>query len=262
MYTLITGVSRGLGHGTARALAAKGWPLVVTARSLAAAQGLAETLGGQTLGFALDVTEASQHQALATELQRRGVALSCVLHNAAVYERSSDPAAAARTLATNVLGPVHLTHTLLPLLTPTARIVLVSSGLGSLHSGYSPAMRARLEETSTRHEVEVLVSEYLAATSSATSATASADAAERAGFSRDPYGVSKALVNALARAWSLEFPLRTVVAVSPGWVRTDMGGAKAPRDLGQGADSILWPVLQAGPDVTGGFFRDGERLAW
>jgi hypothetical protein len=41
-----------------------------------------------------------------------------------------------------------------------------------------------------------------------------------------------------------------------------MGGAKAPRDLQQGADSILWPVLHAAPEVTGGFFRDGERLAW
>jgi NAD(P)-dependent dehydrogenase (short-subunit alcohol dehydrogenase family) len=116
-------------------------------------------------------------------------------------------------------------------------------------------MRARLEETSTRHEVEVLVSEYLAATSSATSATASADAAERAGFSRDPYGVSKALVNALARAWSLEFPLRTVVAVSPGWVRTDMGGSSAPGTVAQGVARLVAAV--SGEVRSGAYYADG-----
>jgi NAD(P)-dependent dehydrogenase (short-subunit alcohol dehydrogenase family) len=53
-----------------------------------------------------------------------------------------------------------------------------------------------------------------------------------------------------------------VNAVCPGWVRTDMGGAEAPRSLQQGADSILWLVLKATPDLTGGFWRDGERIPW
>jgi NAD(P)-dependent dehydrogenase (short-subunit alcohol dehydrogenase family) len=78
------------------------------------------------------------------------------------------------------------------------------------------------------------------------------------------YSISKTALNAVTVKLAEALRPRGIAvnAVCPGWVRTDMGGAKAPRDLRQGADSILWPVLQAGPDVTGGFFRDGERLAW
>jgi hypothetical protein len=41
-----------------------------------------------------------------------------------------------------------------------------------------------------------------------------------------------------------------------------MGGAAAPRSLQQGADSILWLVLKAAPDLTGGFWRDGQQIDW
>jgi NAD(P)-dependent dehydrogenase (short-subunit alcohol dehydrogenase family) len=78
------------------------------------------------------------------------------------------------------------------------------------------------------------------------------------------YSISKTTLNAITVKLAEALRPRGIAvnAVCPGWVRTDMGGAKAPRNLTQGADSILWPVLQAGPEVTGGFFRDGERLAW
>ena len=78
------------------------------------------------------------------------------------------------------------------------------------------------------------------------------------------YSISKTALNAVTVKLAEALRPRGIAvnAVCPGWVRTDMGGAKAPRDLRQGADSILWPVLQAGPEVTGGFFRDGERIAW
>ena len=78
------------------------------------------------------------------------------------------------------------------------------------------------------------------------------------------YSISKTALNAITVKLAAALRPRGIAvnAVCPGWVRTDMGGAKAPRDLRQGADSILWPILQAGPEVTGGFFRDGERLAW
>lgn len=78
------------------------------------------------------------------------------------------------------------------------------------------------------------------------------------------YSISKTTLNAVTVKLAEALRPRGIAvnAVCPGWVRTDMGGAKAPRNLQQGADSILWPVLKAGPDVTGGFFRDGERIPW
>lgn len=70
-------------------------------------------------------------------------------------------------------------------------------------------------------------------------------------------------MNALVRILAPELAARSirVNAVTPGWVRTDMGGACAERSIDEGAASILWAAASAdGP--TGGFFRDGEPLAW
>ena len=50
-----------------------------------------------------------------------------------------------------------------------------------------------------------------------------------------------------------------VNAVCPGWVRTDLGGPHAPREVGEGAASIVAAVLER---ATGGFFRDGQPIGW
>ena len=235
-FTLITGVSRGLGNGVARSLAAQGHSLILTARSGTVAAALAMELGSAHRAFELDVTNTGQRTALAHILQ--GTQLSCVIHNAAIYERTASADAAARTMETNVLAPIHLHAALLPLLTDDARVVLVSSGMGALH-GYSKPIADRLQNATSTLQLEQLVRDYLAATSSTKDSTRSADAAERAGFARDPYSVSKAFINALARAWAHELPGRSVIAVSPGWVQTDMGGPGAPRPAEEGVARIV-----------------------
>ncbi len=78
------------------------------------------------------------------------------------------------------------------------------------------------------------------------------------------YCISKTTLNAITVQLAEALKPRGIVvnAVCPGWVRTDLGGPEAPRDLQQGADSILWLVLKAEPGLTGGFWRDGERIPW
>lgn len=78
------------------------------------------------------------------------------------------------------------------------------------------------------------------------------------------YCISKTALNAVTVQLAEALKPRGIAvnAVCPGWVRTDLGGPEAPRSLEQGADSILWLVLQAPSDLTGGFFRDGERIDW
>jgi len=47
----------------------------------------------------------------------------------------------------------------------------------------------------------------------------------------------------------------------PGWVKTDMGGPNAPRDVGQAADTAVWLAL--GENIpTGRFFRDRTEIEW
>lgn len=78
------------------------------------------------------------------------------------------------------------------------------------------------------------------------------------------YCLSKTALNALTvqLAEALKPKGIAVNAVCPGWVRTHMGGPSAPRSLQEGADSILWLILKAPAELTGGFWRDGTRIAW
>jgi NAD(P)-dependent dehydrogenase (short-subunit alcohol dehydrogenase family) len=76
------------------------------------------------------------------------------------------------------------------------------------------------------------------------------------------YGASKAALDAMARLFAKEFQSRGILvnAVSPGWARTDMGGAGAPRSVRQGADSVLWGVRLPPGGPTGGVFEDGKAI--
>lgn len=78
-----------------------------------------------------------------------------------------------------------------------------------------------------------------------------------------PYRVSKTALNALTILTAHEAPAGVKVnAVCPGWVRTDMGGQGASRDVPSGARGIVWAATLPDDGPTGGFFRDGRRIAW
>lgn len=53
-----------------------------------------------------------------------------------------------------------------------------------------------------------------------------------------------------------------VNVIDPGWVRTDMGGASAPRSPEQGADTAIWLATEASREETGKFWRDREIVAF
>jgi NAD(P)-dependent dehydrogenase (short-subunit alcohol dehydrogenase family) len=77
------------------------------------------------------------------------------------------------------------------------------------------------------------------------------------------YQVSKAALNAFTRtlAGELRGDGILVNAVCPGWVATDMGGPGG-RPVEEGAASVVWAALLPDDGPTGGFFRDGEPVAW
>lgn len=53
-----------------------------------------------------------------------------------------------------------------------------------------------------------------------------------------------------------------VYSMCPGWVKTDMGGANAPRTPELGADTAIWLATAASIDLSGKFFRDRQEIAY
>lgn len=78
------------------------------------------------------------------------------------------------------------------------------------------------------------------------------------------YRVSKAGLNALTCTLAAELSGSGILVntMSPGWVKTDMGGPGASRTVEQGADTAVWLATLPDNGPSGGFFRDREPLPW
>jgi NAD(P)-dependent dehydrogenase (short-subunit alcohol dehydrogenase family) len=78
------------------------------------------------------------------------------------------------------------------------------------------------------------------------------------------YRVSKAALNALTRTLAAEVADAGILvnSMSPGWVKTDMGGEEAPRTVEEGADTAVWLCLLPSNGPTGQFFRDRKPIPW
>ncbi|MCS6972182.1 MAG: SDR family oxidoreductase [Turneriella sp.] len=77
------------------------------------------------------------------------------------------------------------------------------------------------------------------------------------------YRISKAALNAVTRVFANDLAAEgfSVNSVCPGWVRTRMGGERAPRSPQQGAETIVWLATTANPP-NGKFLRDRQEIPW
>jgi NAD(P)-dependent dehydrogenase (short-subunit alcohol dehydrogenase family) len=131
---LVTGASRGLGEGVARALAKGGAKVMLLARDGEAVQKVAREIGGGAHALACDVSDyPAVERAVADTRQRLG-GLDILVNNAGVIEpiaevASSDPAAWARSIQINLIGAYYVVRAVLDGMLPSGgTIINVSSG--------------------------------------------------------------------------------------------------------------------------------------
>jgi carbonyl reductase 1 len=247
---LITGANRGIGQQVARALAEGGWDVLAGARDRqrgeAAAARLRKDTGGRLKAVEIDVTSDASVAAAVQKLRDGAIRIDALVNNAGVYGSARGPDGVARTIETNVFGPLRVTLGVLPLLRDGATITNVTSGLGALANLDAVHRRLLADPALTRDALVAAMHDFVRSGGR--------------GWGGDAYSVSKAALNALTRCLALELQPRQirVNATCPGWVRTDMGGRGAPRSVEQGAASVLFGVTAT---ETGGVFRDGKRIA-
>ena len=167
---LVTGANQGIGLQIAKELAAKNFTVLVGSRDLARGEEAARMVDGGARALQLDVTDQASIAAAAERVRNEFGRLDVLVNNAAIthtrrlpdqtveeYAKSTRPSVVSldeirAVFETNVFGVVAVTQAMLSLLreAPAARIVNVSSGVGSLTRNsdptckLAPASRCRL----------------------------------------------------------------------------------------------------------------------
>lgn len=225
---VLTGVSRGIGLASARLLLQEGASLVGVARSverLASVTSELEALG-DFHPLPLDLTSPAAAERLHTEVTERWGALDLLVHNAGVM------LAHDAEISGEVEGLLErsLEHNLLA----PFRI--------------SRALAPLLERGETPRIINV-----------------SSGAGTRAGLEEPgiaSYRLSKWALNGLTLLQAKEYTARiSVLALDPGWVKTDLGGPNAPGLPEDSARGLLKAVLLPWSE-TGIFVKDGAVIPW
>lgn len=253
---LVTGATRGIGQAIARRLNVSGLRVIVAGRDGVLGKSVVDGLPNAEF-LELDVTDPASIETAVRGIEARG-GLNVLVNNAGASFDGFDANVVRRTLSVNFLGTMHLTDRLLPTMQPGGRIVMVSSGMGEV-SFLGRSLRGEvLDPTLDRPRLLAFTDRFVASVARGTHT--------EEGWPSNAYRVSKAAMNAYTRilARELENDPRQILinAACPGWVRTVMGGAGAPRSPEQGAKTPVWLALLPEGGPSGGFFRDEAPVSW
>ena len=231
---LVSGANRGIGLEVVRQLAKLGMTAVLGSRDRkkgAAAEAKLVSEGIEAPLVALDVTDANSVASAVAHVHARFGRIDVLVNNAGIaLDGSRSPVSSVLEVSPEIVARTLDANTLGPL---------------RLIQAVVPLMRAQ------GYGRIVNVSSGLGQISAM-------------GGSWPGYRMSKTALNALTRIVAAEVGSANIKvnAMSPGWVRTDMGGPSAPRSVAQGADTIVWLATLPDDGPTGLFFEDRKPIAW
>ena len=227
--SIITGANRGLGLEFTRQLLARGDHVVAACRHPGKASELNHLAGeypGRLHVLPLDVAEEKSRTAFARELPLVADGIDLLINNA-----------------------------------------------GVLHSGerWGSVSEANLADSLRTNAMGPFLLTQALASQLAERATVANISSGMGSISDDPdfhspsYRISKAALNMATRmlARALESRGIPVIALCPGWVRTDMGGSSAQITPPESVSALLQVIDAVTPERSGGFFdRFGKPMPW
>lgn len=244
---LVTGANQGIGLQIAKDLAAHGLTVLVGSRDFEKGEAAAREVGAGAIALQLDVTDSASIAAAAERIRSEFGRLDVLVNNAAISNTSKRPEQSVeeysrlnrasnvlldevRTIwETNVFGVLAVYQAMLPLLrqAPSARIVNVSSGAGSLARNADPANPYRQ-------------------------------------IFGPGYSASKAALNAMTLAMAIELEATEIKvnACSPGFIKTNLNNYEGTGSVEEGALEPVRLALLGSDGPTGTFSRTGEAIPW
>ncbi|RYY15762.1 MAG: SDR family NAD(P)-dependent oxidoreductase [Chitinophagaceae bacterium] len=240
---LVTGANTGVGFQIAKALTENNYIVLIGARNIEKGKAAASDLGDHAHAIELDVTSRTTIDKASAEIQNKYGKLDLLVNNAGISNAAQPGKSLEEILAkqklstvdvdemrtvweTNVFGVVSVTQAFLPLLQKSnaARIVNVSSGLGSLTLNMNP------ENPYRQHYTLV-------------------------------YGASKAAMNAVTVALAIELEPSNikVSAVSPGFTATALNNFQGTDTVEEGSKEPVRVALDES-GVSGRFTGPGQTL--
>jgi NAD(P)-dependent dehydrogenase (short-subunit alcohol dehydrogenase family) len=233
---LITGANKGIGFETGRQIARTGVTVLLGARTAELGEKAAATLVAEGLDVRflhLDITGPATIAAAAQTIEKDFGHLDILVNNADIHEDSVPSTVPMdvleRTMQTNYIGAVAVTQAMLPLLkkAPSARVVNVSSGLGSITQQSDP-------------HYPFAFAKFLA------------------------YSASKAALNMFTAhlAYELRDTKIKVNSSDPGYTATDLNGNRGHQTIPEGAAETIRLALLPDDGPTGTFSDSTGPVPW
>ncbi len=226
----VSGANRGIGLEFVRRCLETGAVVTAACREpdeAADLRALRDEFGASLVVERLDVTSEESIAGLARRLAEARVRFDLLVSNAGVCEREGfgewTMAALMDQLCVNVAGAALLCQALAPMLNEGGKVVQLGSRMGSLELNLNGAAPV------------------------------------------DGYSISKAGLNMVTRRLANHLAERRVcvVSMSPGWVRTEMGGEQADLSVEDAVGAMLAAIGRLGLEDSGSFLgSDGCVVPW
>lgn len=223
---IVTGANRGIGREVCQQLAARNHTVILTARNADQARQAAAGIAGQVIPHQLNVTDAASIEALRAWVAETYGVLDVLINNAGInYDTHQNVVSVTME---SVLATLE-TNTL-------GAWRMIQAFLPLLHRSDHPRV---------------------------VNVSSGAGSLETMGGGTPAYNFSKAGLNAISKMFAQQLRGAGILvnAVCPGWVATDRGGSGG-RPVSDGAAGIVWAATLPDDGPSGGFFRDGQRVAW